>query len=476
MTGLKKNIAFRIASLYFIVAALWIITSDKIILFFANDPQIITLMQTLKGWLFVGATTALLFILIHRAVRRKNNLISLLDESSELYDNILSNISSLSVYIIDTSDQVLYVRGNLLHQESKPIQGELLADVDWKNQVFFNIKEKIKQLLQHGWLNEEINIADQWYVVRGRILKNKNDEPFAVMFTFIDVTPQHQQMKELETSKQKFEELFKEHQAINQKLETNISEIEKTNKELTKAKKQAEESDRLKSAFLANMSHEIRTPMNGLLGFSELLATRNPDQDKKTEYMQLIRNCGHQLLRIINDIIDISKIETGQLSLNYTSFSFNSLVDEVAMYANNQIEKSGKNINTYCASRLPEASDNIYCDRERLMQVMLNIVHNAIKFTDQGEIRCEYELLDKEMIEIRIKDSGKGIDDQKQREVFDRFMQGDLDAAKSKGGTGLGLSISKGILDMLGGTLDLESTLGEGSEFLIRIPYKKGRK
>lgn len=244
-----------------------------------------------------------------------------------------------------------------------------------------------------------------------------------------------------------------------------FTERKQMEQELEDAKKKAEESDKLKSAFLANMSHEIRTPLNGILGFSEILRRRNLQAEKRQFYTEIINSNGKQLLKIISDIIDISKIESGQIKLEETHCYVKDMLVELFTIFENDLNVKGKN-NISLKLELPEnASDvRILCDELRVRQVLSNLLANAIKFTYQGSIVFGYCIRGNN-IEFFVRDTGIGIKFEYQKMVFERFRQANEGVSREFGGTGLGLAISKSFVELMGGKIWVDSKEGEGSEF-----------
>lgn len=243
------------------------------------------------------------------------------------------------------------------------------------------------------------------------------------------------------------------------------------NAELLKAKSKAEESDRLKSSFLANMSHEIRTPMNGIIGFANLLASENLDIEKKQHYISIINSSAGQLLTIISDIIDISKIEAGQLDIVNSSFNVNDIIEDIRVQFENEIISKNKT-EVELETDTPSHGQIINSDVVRIKQIMSNLVGNAIKFTHKGFVKFGYQIEEQNLI-FYVEDSGKGISKDQLEVIFERFRQEDTSNTKEYGGTGLGLSISKALVEKLGGELNVKSIKGKGTSFYFNIPIKK---
>lgn len=245
-------------------------------------------------------------------------------------------------------------------------------------------------------------------------------------------------------------------------------EIRKINAELQIAKEKAEESDRLKSAFLANMSHEIRTPMNGILGFAALLKKPELTGDQQQKYIGIIEKSGERMLNIINDLIEISKIEAGQTSVSFAPTNINEQIEFVYAFFRHEVERKGMQIICECPLSAEEAL--ISTDREKIFAILINLVKNAIKYSQEGTVQFGYIKKGK-MLEFYVKDTGIGIPENKIQDVFNRFVQADIGITRRYEGAGLGLSISKAYVEMLGGKIWAKSELGKGSEFYFTIPY-----
>lgn len=246
------------------------------------------------------------------------------------------------------------------------------------------------------------------------------------------------------------------------------------NDEIKTAKEKAEESDKLKSAFLANMSHEIRTPMNAILGFTTLIRNRVLTEEKRKDYLELVNSNCRQLLRIISDIIDIAKIEAGQISIFNKNFNLNKALHDLYMNFNSQLEAMKKPIQLSLKCGLSNEESTIFSDKVRLEQILVNLLSNAIKFTDDGTIEFGYYIDRRSDIIFYVKDTGIGMTQKEQAVIFDRFRQISSSYNKIYGGTGLGLSISKGLTEKLGGKIWVESEIDVGSTFYFNIPYKPG--
>ena len=237
--------------------------------------------------------------------------------------------------------------------------------------------------------------------------------------------------------------------------------------ELLKAKAKAEESDRLKSAFLANMSHEIRTPMNGILGFSDLLKEPGLSSETQSEYVNIIEKSGARMLNIISEIMDISKIESGQMEISFQKTNINDRLKDA--YILLKPEANSKKIDLSFKSNLSDEDAFTLTDVNKLYSILTNLVKNAIKYTDKGSIVFGCELKD-DSFEFFVKDTGIGIPKDRQGAIFERFIQADIKDIQARQGAGLGLSISKAFVEMLGGRIWVESEVGEGSTFYFALP------
>jgi PAS domain S-box-containing protein len=327
----------------------------------------------------------------------------------------------------------------------------------WKNYIHPEDMEKIQKLnqqLRYGQI-KEMNIKFRatdskgnirWFVDKGVALKNEKAETIKLIGTISDITQQ---------------------QVIEE--------------QLILAKEKAEEADNLKSTFLANMSHEIRTPMNGILGFSDLLMSEDTTERERKNYIEIIYQSGKQLLNIINDILDISKIEVGQIQIHEENCSLNDMLDELkGLLKPTEQNKQGLKIEVH--KELTDNESIVITDGFRVRQILTNLINNAIKFTSKGYVEFGYMIIPEDdtsenkqaNIQFYVKDTGIGIPDSKREIIFDRFRQSDESHTRKFGGTGLGLAISKGFVELLGGKIWHKSIEKSGSTFFFTIPYKAG--
>ena len=250
-------------------------------------------------------------------------------------------------------------------------------------------------------------------------------------------------------------------------IKENITEKKLMINELIEAKEKAEESDRLKSAFLANMSHEIRTPMNGILGFAGLLEDPGLTGDEQKEYISIIEKSGARMLNIINEIVDISRIESGLIKVSIKESNINEQI--VYVYDLLKLEAETKGIKLSFNNSLNDENARIHTDREKLYAILINLVKNAIKYTDNGSIEFGY-VPDENVVMFFVKDTGIGIPADRQEVIFERFMQADISDIQARQGAGLGLSIAKAYVEMLGGKIWVESEFGIGTTFYFTHP------
>ena len=246
-----------------------------------------------------------------------------------------------------------------------------------------------------------------------------------------------------------------------------VTEKKKMIKELIAAKEKAEESDRLKSAFLANMSHEIRTPMNGILGFADLLKRPQLSIEKQLGYIDIIEKSGKRMLDIINDLINISRIESGQLEFSFTEININIQLAFQYDFFKVEAENKGLEMSLHCP--LPNEKAKIITDGEKFDAIISNLIKNALKFTKEGKIEISYTPKE-EYIQFCVSDTGVGIPEEKQKVVFERFVQAESHLSREYEGAGLGLSITKAYIEALGGKIWIESKKDKGTNVYFTLP------
>ncbi|MCK9206074.1 MAG: response regulator [Salinivirgaceae bacterium] len=291
-----------------------------------------------------------------------------------------------------------------------------------------------------------------------------------ILVAYIDITEQYLAEESLRKQKELLFEQNQEYLALNEELNESNQKIQKINQELVAAKDKALGSDRLKSAFLANMSHEIRTPMNGIIGFSGLLKDTSISTEEREQFINIINESSLRLLRIVNDVLDISKIETGQIELTFVRSNLNQLLQELLLFYQRMVQEKGLELRI--VQSLPDDHVWMETDKNKLYQVLDNLVNNAIKYTQQGHVSVGYQKTEKGF-RFYVEDTGIGIEDQHKEFIFQRFYQGVDQKDAAHGGTGLGLSIAKAYVDILGGVIKVDSEFGKGACFSFEIPNQK---
>lgn len=381
------------------------------------------------------------------------------------YEDLLNENKRLRKVLSEQkiSDGYLFL-DNLLNNINDPVfvkdsESRLVLTNDAFCEIFGLPREQIigKTLAE----NVSVEEREHFLKVDNEVLKSGNvsliEEPLTV---------NNQETKTILTRKSRYTNDKGEHFLIG--VIHDITEIKKVSEDLLKAKEKAEESDRLKSAFLANMSHEIRTPMNAILGFSKLLKREDITINNRAKYIDFIDSEGNRLLNIISDIVDISMLESKQLSLNYTPCDLNKLFDQLKNQFDIHPEKADCVISVKKGLNYPECL--ISMDATRLTQVLTNLIENALKFTQKGNVEYGYSKENDHLL-FYVKDNGIGIRLEDQKTIFDRFTQAENRLSNTGKGNGLGLSIAKNLVELLKGNIWVESELGIGATFFFKIPY-----
>lgn len=282
---------------------------------------------------------------------------------------------------------------------------------------------------------------------------------------------------ELQEKNKSLRDLNQEMQKLNESLEKKVAErtaeLLEANSFLKGARDEAVMASALKSQFVSNISHEIRTPMSGILGMAELLATDPEISETCKEMAETIREAGHNLMVIVNDLLDFSKLEAGKMDLENVSVKVETLVEEVVFAIRPTVIAKGLKLNFAVDPAVPEV---LYGDPQRIRQALHNLAQNAVKFTDTGEIEIAADMQssneDLAVIRFTVRDTGIGINNETQSRLFEPFVQGDGTTTRKYGGTGLGLSIVKRFVDLMLGTVGVQSTEGVGSSFWFAVPLR----
>lgn len=415
---------------------------------------------------------------VARDISKRKEVEKFLRESEEKFRTLVE--VSIDAILLNENNRFTYVNKaalKLFGASPEELIGKTPYDL-FHPDYFEIIQNRIEEMHENGnpvaLLEEKIvrmdgNTVDVEVAATPFIFKGSR----SILIVLRDITERKEAEAEIEMSQFVLKQQNEEFLTLNEELNESNLHIQKINEDLMASKLKAEESDRLKTAFLQNISHEIRTPLNAIMGFSELLNESYDDREKLEKFSSIILNRSSDLLEIINEILDIAKIESGQLTLNVEECNINKVFDSINSFFIDQ-----KKFFTKKHIRLSFEPANllVYADCVKLKQVLINLIGNAFKFTDKGSITVGCKLDENKDLSFYVRDTGIGIPADKQELIFDRFTQVNSDTSRLYGGTGLGLPIVRGLVGLMNGKIWLESKENEGSTFYFSIPVQMVKK
>jgi len=368
--------------------------------------------------------------------------------NSELFYKSITDSANDAIVLINEDDEITF--WNLAAENTFFYKKEDIINNNIYNFIFDN-KQK-KKINSYKNIIFEKNVNSRGIIFQlSAINKNKKHFPVEISMSKIYID-------------EKISFLF---------IIKDITERKIYEEQLVIAKEKAEESDSLKSSFLSNMSHEIRTPMNAIVGFSQLLTNNTFSDEKKKTFVEQININSESLMKLIEDIIYVSKIETGKIEINKENCKINTLLEEIKVSFIEHKRRMGKdNVELKLTKAINNETLSIYTDKQRLRQILTNLLGNALKFTEEGSVEFGYKINSEKELLFYVKDTGLGINSEKIRYVFDRFTKVSAKKTKLYGGTGLGLSISQHLVERLGGVISVTSTENKGSTFKFTLPFK----
>ena len=385
--------------------------------------------------------------------------ISRLTEEKEIS---IEDILKKTIEIIPNSMQYPEITYSKLIFEKSEFITSNFSDTSWKQKSDILINGRKKGILEIGYLKE---MAEE---DEGPFLKEEGNLINTICKLLGSIIERMLAKEQLAKQNLKYQNLNEAYEVQNEELIQNMKTINNAYRKLEIALEHAKESDRLKTAFLQNMSHEIRTPMNCILGFTSLLKEPDLNGEQQQEYIDLIKTGGDRMLNTVNDLMDISMIESNQMKIFISETNVNKQIENLYNFFEPEVERKGMQFSFY--NSLPDHEAHIQTDQTKFFAILTNLIKNAIKFTHKGIIEFGYNKKDNDL-EFFIKDTGIGIPNNRQMAIFDRFVQADIEDKNVHEGAGLGLSISKAFIEMLGGRIWVESNEGKGSQFYFTIPY-----
>ncbi len=462
--GLGPNrVALRIASGYVAAASVWILVSDRMTELF--DPHVSQVLQTYKGIAFVVVTGAVLYLLVRKWANRCESSTRALSraetEARELVDRYRTLVenSMLAIVMLDgdgnvsgwnpaaermfgwTADEILGRPNPIVPPEDAEEYHAVL------NSLF---EEERSRTLTARRVRKDGELIDVHIYTASMV--DDDGTARGAMAILLDITEQLAAEAELRENRERLEEA-----------------VADRTRELILANDRLKRATRVKSEFLTNMSHELRTPLNSIIGFSGVLlqGLAGPVNEQQTQQLTMIYKAGQHLLALINDILDLSKIEAGRAVVSTVDFDLRDLISSAVDAVREEARGKGLAVE----SAMPDVPLRTDTDRAKVQQIVSNLLSNAVKFTAEGSVYVKVEsLCEGERFKIVVADTGPGIPDREQAAVFDEFVQSTRRAEGKPAGTGMGLAISRRLARMLGGDVTLRSVVGEGSEFALELP------
>lgn len=462
---------YRITLFYLVLGLLWIGLSDYILEYLVQDKELLSQLQTYKGTFYVVTTGFMLYLMVRKRINKQYQTDMALREQIENYRRLNEKFQKQNIELNDAwglaskNEQFLStVLENIPHLV-------FVKDVESGNYILIN--QAVERFLGQS-KNDIIGKNDHSIfpkeVAKNIILKDKEVIDLKTTLHYEENFESPQGSSILFSTKIPLEDTDGRIRFLIG-LSQDITSHKLFEKELIAAKEKAESSDQLKTAFLRNVSHEVRTPMNGILGFSDLLAQKELDDEKKQEYITLIQLNGKRLLNVISNVLTISAIQTHQIERHNQYFKIEQLLTDLIQA--HQSKADVKGLNLIVETSMPK-DIAVHLDREKIYEVVSNLLDNAIKFTDKGQITISCHLdTNTNEISIIVKDTGIGIEENTKNIIFELFCNGSESIRNDYGGMGLGLTICQGLTDILGGHIQVQSEPNIGSEFMLSIPCEK---